>query len=100
MSERALAFFGAGWLRGGRIDVKLARPIYPGDTVSVRAVITGKAPEGDAMRLTLDIWLENQDGERVTVGSASGLTPYVAERADPAIVPIAARAPDAQLSAR
>lgn len=73
MSERALAFFGPGWIRGGRLDVRLVKPIFPGDTILVRAVVVGKVAERSGTRLTLDIWLENQAGERVTAGTVSGV---------------------------
>ena len=79
MSERALAFFGPGWVRGGRLDVKLVKPIYPGDTIRVRGTVKDKATDSGAMRIVLDMWLENQHGERVTVGTASGLVPPPAD---------------------
>src|SRR5262245_613459 len=73
MSERALAFFGQGWLEGGRLDVTLVKPIFAGDTVTVHGTVIERMPEGGATRVVLDLWLENQAGERVTSGSASGL---------------------------
>ena len=72
MSEYALAFFGAGWVQGGRIDVSLIKPIYPGDSITVRAIVSDCRRAVDGTLITLDVWLENQHGERVTVGSASG----------------------------
>ena len=89
MSERALAFFGPGWARGGRLEVKLVKPIFPGDTIRVRAVIADKVKDSAGTRIMLDMWLENQHAERVTIGTASGLVPQpvdmtpraVAERA-------------------
>ncbi len=73
ISERMLAFFGTGWIQGGKLDVTLVKGIFPGDTITVKGVITDKQPEGDAVRLVLDVWLENQHGEQVTAGVASGL---------------------------
>jgi acyl dehydratase len=73
ISERLLEFFGRGWLEGGKIDVAMVKSIFPGDTVSVRGVVTAKEPEGERLRISLDVWLENQDGEKATVGVASGL---------------------------
>ncbi len=73
ISERLMEFFGLGWLQGGRMDVAMVKGIYPGDTVTVKGVVTGSEAEGSGVRLTLDVWLENQDGEKVTVGTASGL---------------------------
>lgn len=73
ISERMLAFFEQGWIAGGTLEVTLVKGIYPGDTMTVKGVITQKIPEGNAVRLVLDVWLENQAGEPVTVGTASGL---------------------------
>jgi acyl dehydratase len=73
LSERMLDFFGQGWIQGGKLEVTLVKGIYPGDTITVKGVITEKMPAGDAMRLVLEVWLENQAGEPATLGTASGL---------------------------
>ena len=36
-------------------------------------MVRERIEEGDRVRLILDVWLENQRGEKVLVGSASGL---------------------------
>ncbi len=73
ISERMMDFFGQGWVQGGKIEVSLVKGIFPGDTITVKGIITEKIPEGDAVRLVLDVWLENQAGEPATAGIASGL---------------------------
>ena len=73
ISEELLKFFGRGWFEGGRLSMNLVKPIFPGDTVAVRGIVKDKVIEGDSTRLVLDVWLENQDGEKVQVGTASGL---------------------------
>jgi len=73
LSEAMLELFGEGWVQGGQIDVTLARPIYPGDIITLRGVVTGTRVEAKGTRIALDIWLENQHGERVTLGTASGM---------------------------
>lgn len=75
IAERMLEFFGRGWIEGGKLEVTLVKGIYPGDTLTVKGVITNKIPEGNAIRLVLDVCLENQAGEPATVGIASGLVP-------------------------
>ena len=75
LSECMLAFFGTGWMQGGKLDVALVKGIYPGDTITVKGTITQKIPEGNAVRLVLDVCLENQVGEPATAGVASGLVP-------------------------
>ena len=73
LSERALAYFGRGWLEGGRLDVTLVKPIFAGDSITVHGTVIERVPEEDSTRVVLEIWLENQRGERVTDGTASGL---------------------------
>jgi len=71
LSQLLAAFFGAHWLKGARMAVTYIAPVYAGDTVTARAVVKERAPEGLGTRLTLEIWCENQRGEKVTVGTAS-----------------------------
>lgn len=75
LSERMLEFFGRGWIEGGKLEVTLVKGVYPGDTLTVKGVITDKIPEGNAIRLVLEVCLENQAGEPATAGIASGLVP-------------------------
>jgi len=75
LAERMLEFFGQGWIQGGKLEVTLVKGIYPGDTLTIKGVITDKIPEGHAIRLVLEVCLENQAGEHATVGIASGLVP-------------------------
>jgi acyl dehydratase len=73
ISERMMDFFGKGWVQGGKLEVSLVKGIFPGDIITVKGVLTDKIPEGDAIRLVLDVCLENQHGEPATSGVASGL---------------------------
>ncbi len=73
LSEFMLDFFGKGWIQGGKLDVTLLKGIYPGDIITIKGIIKEKMREGNATRLILDVWLENQRGEKATVGTASGL---------------------------
>jgi acyl dehydratase len=75
ISERMVDLFGIHWFSHGRLDLKLARPIYPGDRITVKCRLVNREREGAAIRVTLDVWLENQHGERATVGCASCLIP-------------------------
>jgi hypothetical protein len=35
--------------------------------------VIDKTPEHGAMRITVEVWAENQHGEKIMVGTASGL---------------------------
>ena len=73
LSEYLLAFFGTGWIQGGKLEVSMIKPIFPGDTITLRGKVKEKVREGKAVRLILDVWIENQKGDQTTVGTASGL---------------------------
>jgi acyl dehydratase len=73
LSEFLLDFFEKGWIQGGRLDVSLVKPIFPGDVITIRGVIREKVSEGKSTRIHLDVWIENQNGEKATAGTASGL---------------------------
>jgi acyl dehydratase len=73
--ELMLDNFGDDWLRTGTLSVVFVRPIYAGDTVTCRAVIRSLEPDGGRTRYTLDVSAENQHGEAVTVGRATGVGP-------------------------
>ncbi len=65
--------FGAGYYKGGKLMTKYIRPVYVNDEVTIKLVLKEKVPEGDTMRLNLEINCFNQNDELVTVGSASAL---------------------------
>ncbi len=68
------AAFGKGWIEGGRCEVTFRRPVLVTDFCVARGNVTRTAPAGDgATRVDCDVWIENQRGEKVIVGTASGL---------------------------
>jgi acyl dehydratase len=59
--------FGLRFVRGGRIEVALTRPVLYGDTLISHARIVSM----DADRAQLEIDVENQRGEKVLTGTAA-----------------------------
>jgi len=47
--------------------------IVDGVMVTVNGIIKDKQMENSRIRLVLDVWMENEEGQKVIVGSASGL---------------------------
>ena len=70
LSEMLTERFREGWLAGGTLGVKFVRPIYAEDTITADGQIVAEGMEGGALEWILDVWCENQSGERVIVGSA------------------------------
>jgi 3-hydroxybutyryl-CoA dehydratase len=73
VSEMMTAFLGAGFVKGGTISMAFTKPVYAGDRLTVHGVVKEKRAEGDATRIVVEVWCENQDGGKTAVGTASGL---------------------------
>ena len=59
--------FGMRFVRGGRIEVSLTKPVLFGDTLTSHAKIVSV----DATHAQLQIHVENQRGEQVLMGTAA-----------------------------
>lgn len=67
--------FGDGWLVGGKFDFSFRRPVFVTDFCVARGTVTAVSEEGDSLRVSCDVWIENQKGDKVIAGTASGLVP-------------------------
>src|SRR5579875_822139 len=66
--------FGKGWLEGGNCELTFRRPVLVTDFCVAKGVVKNVSPESDGRtRVHCDVWIENQRGEKVIVGTASGL---------------------------
>ena len=72
-SQLMVQFIGEGYIKGGKLSVAFTKPVYAGDTLTVRGRIRSREPEGDRTRVSVDVWCVNEDGVTTMVGSASGL---------------------------
>ncbi len=72
VAQLMIDLFGAAWLSNGTMDVKFIALVDAGDTLVSKAVVTGKEHQGGTSRFTFDVWCENQKGQKVLVGSATG----------------------------
>jgi acyl dehydratase len=61
--------FGMRFVRGGRIEISLTKPVLYGDTLTSHAKIISVDP--NANRAELQIHVENQRGEQVLMGTAA-----------------------------
>jgi acyl dehydratase len=72
--------FGPGWVQGGKFDLTFRRPVFVTDFCVARGVVKATEQEGQSLRVQCDVWIENQKGDKVISGTASGLVPLSAER--------------------
>lgn len=72
LTELMIGLFGENWLRGGKMSLTFIAIVDIGDTLLPRAVIRDKQVEGFGVQFDLNVWCENQRGEKVVVGTATG----------------------------
>jgi acyl dehydratase len=75
LTEMMARVFGRQFLYSGEIAVSFIHPVRPGDVVSSHGRVTNVSEVEGKRRIECEIWLENQRGQKVTVGTASGLLP-------------------------
>ena len=75
VSQMMTRFVGAGFVKGGTISMSFIKPVFADDRLTVHGVIKEKRPEGGQTRVVVEVWCENQHGEKTAVGTASGLLP-------------------------
>lgn len=73
VSEMMTRALGAGFVKGGTMSVAFVQPVYAGDRLTVRGVVKELRDEHGATRVSVDVWCENQHGQKTAVGTASGL---------------------------
>ena len=65
--------FGENWLGAGRTTgLKFIAPVAAGDTLRTWAKVRRREEEGSEVEFTFEVWCENQNGDRVLVGEATG----------------------------
>ena len=68
LAQMLTHWMGNGFLR--KLSVSYKGMNFPGDTITCRGVVSGKAVEEGKRRVSLDIWAENPRGEKTVVGLA------------------------------
>jgi 3-hydroxybutyryl-CoA dehydratase len=72
-TEAMRKFIGADHFhRSGNVNLKFLRPVKHGDTVSVHGQVNSREAQDDGSTLvTVDVYCENQNGDKTAVGQAS-----------------------------
>jgi len=75
INEMLVRAFGQGYIEGGEISVVFIKSALSGDNLSTRATLTQRREENGRIILDCEVWVENQMGEKLAVGTASGFEP-------------------------
>ncbi len=73
--------FGAGWVVGGKFDLTFRRPVFVTDFCVARGVVTKTEEESGKLRVHCEVWVENEKGDKVIAGTASGVVALESESA-------------------
>ena len=67
--------FGIDFRQGGKLTVNYRRPVYAGDTLTAKGIISGTEEVGGRTLWRVQVWLENGRGEMPVSGEAQVMVP-------------------------
>jgi len=67
--------FGIDFRQGGDLSVTFLKPVYAGDTVTTNGIVEDSQDVDGRRTLSINVWLENQDGNKTSTGSANVTIP-------------------------
>ena len=68
LAEMCVNHFGAAMFRNARVVCKYVGSIFAEDVITTHGVVREKQPKGDGFRFIVDVWCDNEAGEKKTVG--------------------------------
>lgn len=68
LAEMCVNHFGAQAFMNARFVCKYVSSTLANEVISTHGVVREKTPKGDGYRFTVDIWCDNEAGEKKTVG--------------------------------
>ena len=73
-SECLRKFFGAAvFNHTGTVNLKFLRPVKAGDTITVTGAVSGSVEIEGGTRVSVDLFCDNQDGNRTAVGTGTAV---------------------------
>jgi acyl dehydratase len=68
LTEMCVNHFGAQMFKNARVFFKYVGSTRAGEVITTHGVVREKVPKGNGFRFTVDVWCDNQAGEKKTVG--------------------------------
>jgi acyl dehydratase len=68
LAEMCVNHFGANFFTGARISCKYIASTCADEVITTYGVVRDKTPKGEGYRFAVEIWAQNEDGEKKTVG--------------------------------
>jgi acyl dehydratase len=73
LAETLVNFFGASFFENATFEGKYVKPVYMGEVITTHGIVRERIPEGDKVRLRVELWTVNEEGEVKTVAEATAL---------------------------
>jgi acyl dehydratase len=68
LSRLVTDWIGQSGARLARLGTTYRQPVQPGHTITLNGFVTHTEPA--EKRVEIDVWIENEDGERLVIGTA------------------------------
>ena len=68
LSELMARDFGERWITGGGMELRLIRPVFPKDTLTVGAKVVEKDKKENRTSIKCEVWIKNQDNKDIVAG--------------------------------
>lgn len=68
IAEMCVNHFGAAMFAGARVVCKYVAATLANEVITTGGAVREKQPKGDGYRFVVDVWAENEAGEKKTVG--------------------------------
>jgi len=72
LAELMIDLFGEEWLSSGEMSLTFIAIVNPGDMLISKAIVQSKQVEESGLKFVMQVWCENQRGEKVVVGTTKG----------------------------
>jgi acyl dehydratase len=73
LAETLVNFFGAAFFENATMEGKFLKSIYAGEVITTHGIVRERISEGDKVRLRVELWADNEEGEIKTVVEATAL---------------------------
>ena len=68
LSELMARDFDEKWITGGGMELRLIKPVFPKDTLTIGAKVVEKNEKDNSTSIKCDVWIKNQDDKDIVVG--------------------------------
>ncbi len=69
IAEMCVNYFGADFFRGSRFACKYVASTYANEIITTGGVVRAKTSKGDGFRFEVEVWAENEAGEKKSIGT-------------------------------